>query len=108
VGEDGQGGDAEGGCRALSSWRDRARRLATAPGASIADSWRPSRRHRQGANMPGQANQACAAACHHCAAACLREDDVKTMTRCIALDMDCAAACEFAAAAVARGSELQG
>ena len=51
---------------------------------------------------------ACAAACHHCAVACLREDDVKTMARCVALDMDCAAACQLTAAAAARGSELTG
>lgn len=34
---------------------------------------------------------ACAVACDHCAAACLQEADVKSMARCIALDMDCAA-----------------
>jgi hypothetical protein len=46
----------------------------------------------------------CAVTCHHCAAACLQEPDVKMMARCIALDMDCAAICELAAAAMARGS----
>ncbi len=47
----------------------------------------------------------CALACHHCSTACLAEEDVKPMARCIALDMDCAAVCELAAAAMARGSE---
>lgn len=47
----------------------------------------------------------CAAACDHCAASCLHEDDVKSMTRCIALDMDCAQLCRLAAGAMARGSE---
>ncbi len=31
---------------------------------------------------------ACAMACENCAASCLREEDVKMMARCIALDMD--------------------
>lgn len=47
----------------------------------------------------------CATQCHQCAAACLQEDDVKMMARCIALDIECAEACSFAAAAMARGSE---
>ena len=47
----------------------------------------------------------CAAEYNHCAAACLKEDDVKMMARCIALDMDCAEICALAAAAMARGSE---
>jgi hypothetical protein len=37
--------------------------------------------------------------------ACLKEDNVKMMARCIALDMDCAAICQLAAATIARGSE---
>lgn len=32
----------------------------------------------------------CADACDMCAAACLQEEDVKMVTRCIALDVDCA------------------
>jgi hypothetical protein len=47
----------------------------------------------------------CAVECNHCATACLQEQDVKMMARCIALDLDCAAICELAAAAMARGSE---
>ncbi|HKX42582.1 MAG TPA: four-helix bundle copper-binding protein [Burkholderiaceae bacterium] len=48
----------------------------------------------------------CADACDHCAAACLHEQDVKALTRCIALDMDCAAICRTAAGVMARGSEF--
>lgn len=48
---------------------------------------------------------ACALACDHCAASCLMEADVKTMARCISLDIDCAATCRLASAAMARGSE---
>ncbi len=35
----------------------------------------------------------CAAACFHCADACLDEDDVKKMVPCIRLDKVCAATC---------------
>lgn len=49
---------------------------------------------------------ACADACDHCSIACLQEPDVKSMSRCIALDIDCAAICRLAAAYMARGSEL--
>jgi hypothetical protein len=41
-----------------------------------------------------------------CAAACLQEQDVKMMARCIALDIDCAQLCRLAAGAMARGSEV--
>ena len=51
---------------------------------------------------------ACAAACNHCAVSCLREDDVRMMARCVALDLDCAAACQLTAGAAARSSELIG
>ena len=47
----------------------------------------------------------CADACDNCAASCLREEDVKAMARCIALDMDCAQVCRTAAALMARGSD---
>lgn len=40
-----------------------------------------------------EACNTCADACDYCAASCLQEADVKTMARCIALDMDCAQAC---------------
>ena len=52
-----------------------------------------------------EACNSCAVACNHCAASCLHEQDVKTMARCIVLDMDCAQICALAAAAMARGSE---
>lgn len=50
----------------------------------------------------------CAIACGHCAASCLKEPDVKSMARCIALDIDCAEICRLAADYMARGSELAG
>lgn len=49
---------------------------------------------------------ASAAACDHCAASCLQEQDIKPMARCIALDMDCAQVCRLAASLMARGSEF--
>ena len=48
---------------------------------------------------------ACATACDNCAASCLREDEVKMMARCIALDMDCSQVCRLAAGVMARASE---
>jgi hypothetical protein len=39
----------------------------------------------------------CAAECQNCASACLHEDDVKMLSRCIQLDLECAEAC-FASA----------
>lgn len=48
---------------------------------------------------------ACAVACNHCLAACLQEPDVKSMARCIALDVDCAEICALAAAALSRASQ---
>ena len=53
-----------------------------------------------------EACNACADICDHCAAACLQEDDVKMMVRCIALDMDCAQICRLAASYMSRGSEM--
>lgn len=52
-----------------------------------------------------EACNTCAVACNYCAVSCLREQDVKMMARCIALEMDCAQICALAAAALARGSE---
>lgn len=52
-----------------------------------------------------EACNACAVACNHCASSCLRKEDVKMMTRSIALDIDCAQVCMLAAAAMARSSE---
>lgn len=50
----------------------------------------------------------CAEACGHCAASCLQEPDVKSMTRCIQLDIDCAEICRVAAGYMSRASELAG
>jgi hypothetical protein len=46
----------------------------------------------------------CAAACDHCAIACLDEPEVKMLTHCIKLDLDCAEICRTTASFVARGS----
>lgn len=61
--------------------------------------------HQQYASCIDACNR-CADACDHCATACLQEDDVKGMTRCIALDIDCAAICRLAAGAMSRSSEF--
>jgi hypothetical protein len=47
----------------------------------------------------------CALECEHCAAACLGEQDVKMLARCIALDLECAEVCRTATILMARGSE---
>ncbi len=47
----------------------------------------------------------CAAECNHCATACLDEQDVKMLARCIKLDIDCGEICMLTASYVARGSE---
>ncbi|AMR30755.1 ferredoxin [Mucilaginibacter sp. PAMC 26640] len=49
---------------------------------------------------------ACVAACENCATACLNEDEVKPMVRCISLDKDCADLCSLAARLLQRNSEL--
>ena len=48
---------------------------------------------------------ACIAACEHCATACLHEDNMKMMARCVLLDRDCADICARTARFVSRGSE---
>jgi hypothetical protein len=53
-----------------------------------------------------EACNTCADLCDHCATACLGEENVKEMARCIALDIDCAAMCRLAAGSMARGSEM--
>lgn len=50
----------------------------------------------------------CADACDRCASACLDEEDVAMMARCVALDMDCATVCRAAAALLARDSAHAG
>jgi hypothetical protein len=46
----------------------------------------------------------CADACDRCASACLDEEDVSMMARCVALDTDCATVCRATAALLARDS----
>lgn len=48
----------------------------------------------------------CAIECDHCAIACLQEEKVKEMARCIELDMYCADACRLAASFMSRGDEF--
>ncbi len=50
----------------------------------------------------------CAAVCNHCASACLQEDDVKMMARCVQLDMECAVICYAAAQLMSLGSDKAG
>ncbi len=47
----------------------------------------------------------CSIDCEHCAAACLKEPDVKMLTQCIRFDLDCAEICRTAAILMARDSE---
>ncbi|TMI62409.1 MAG: four-helix bundle copper-binding protein [Bacteroidetes bacterium] len=47
----------------------------------------------------------CAIECSHCAMACLNEDHVKMLNRCIKLDLDCAELCRTIASLLSRGSE---
>ena len=47
----------------------------------------------------------CATECNHCATACLDEQDVKMLTKCIKLNIDCADICRLAISYIARGSE---
>lgn len=46
----------------------------------------------------------CAQECEHCADACLKEDDLRSLAECIRLDRDCAEVCWLAAAFMSRGS----
>lgn len=48
----------------------------------------------------------CATECLHCQNACLEEDNVNEMIRCIKLDNDCATICLVAATMMAGGSEF--
>ncbi|MFA6924626.1 MAG: four-helix bundle copper-binding protein [Bacteroidales bacterium] len=48
----------------------------------------------------------CAVECTHCASACLNEQDIKMLTRCIRLDHDCTVICLLAIKAMASGSEF--
>ena len=48
---------------------------------------------------------ACAMACNICYQACLNEEDVSMMARCIELDRECADMCQLTASLLARDSE---
>lgn len=48
---------------------------------------------------------ACARQCQNCATACLHEDDVKMMRRCIELDLECAEMCYASARLMGIGGE---
>jgi len=48
---------------------------------------------------------ACAAECNHCTIACLDEQDVKMLTKCIKLNIDCAEICKLAVSFLSRGSD---
>ncbi len=48
----------------------------------------------------------CAFTCENCATACLQEEDVKMMVRCIALDRDCSDICIQAARLLQRNSQI--
>jgi len=48
----------------------------------------------------------CALACENCAAACLQEENVKDMAKCIGFDIDCADMCFQAARLLQRNSEV--
>jgi len=48
----------------------------------------------------------CAMACENCSSACLDENDVTMMARCIELDRDCADICSLAARLLKRDSEI--
>ncbi len=60
--------------------------------------------HQQNKQLIDALNN-CATECNHCATACLDEQDVKMLARCIKLDIDCADICTLIATLIARGSE---
>ena len=59
--------------------------------------------HQQNKQLMDALNN-CAAECNHCATACLDEQNVKMLSKCIKLDMDCAEICTLTASLIARGS----
>lgn len=52
-----------------------------------------------------EASLECLVACEVCASACLEEENVRELARCIRLDRDCAEACALAARVMSRGGE---
>lgn len=61
--------------------------------------------HEQFRGVIDSLNQ-CATDCIHCANACLEEQNVKELVRCIRLDRDCADICIMTAKMLAGGSEF--
>jgi hypothetical protein len=47
----------------------------------------------------------CTVECEHCATECLKENDIKILSRCIALTRECAIVCDAAARLMSVGSE---
>ncbi len=60
--------------------------------------------HKQNQSLLDALNK-CIAECNHCSTACLDEEDVKMLSKCIKLDMDCAQICSLTVALLSRGSE---
>ena len=50
----------------------------------------------------------CASACNHCAASCLEEKEVQSLTKCIRLDLECAVICQVTAELMSQGSRYTG
>jgi len=48
----------------------------------------------------------CALECRHCLESCLKEEDIKILTRCIRINNDCAAICNLTATLMAGDSEF--
>lgn len=48
---------------------------------------------------------ACAIECEHCVSACLNEEDVKMLIRCIELERECASVCRSAAELMSLGGQ---
>ena len=48
----------------------------------------------------------CSMECNNCYNACLQEEDIKMMVKCIRLDRNCADICDMTASWLASGSEL--
>lgn len=49
--------------------------------------------------------ESCVAACNNCAASCLNENEVQSMTECIKIDLDCADVCHLTLKLLARDSK---
>lgn len=67
----------------------------------------PASSSTSGLNDALHALSECAQTCTMCADACLAEDMVAELRRCIGLNLDCAALCEATAAIVARQTERE-